>query len=133
MLALEEYYWQIMKKILGIFLVLMVFSCTDFVPKPQHLLTEEEMAEVVMELGLNENIARYDTHPNTEARTEAVFKKLNVRPQDFTESMTYYTATGNLQDIYQDAAEFLKEKYPEEVAKAEEFQKKNEFNLPTSQ
>lgn len=96
------------------FLILSIFSCSKFVEKPKVLVSEEKMAEILVELALNDQAPLTKAKmPNVEAGTRYILKKNNVSAKEFSDSYQYYAITKKLSKILENAQEILLERYPE--------------------
>ena len=120
-----------MKKGIVFFLILSIFSCLKFVEKPKVLVSEEKMAEILVELSLNDQAPLTKAKmPNVEAGTRYILKKNNVSAKEFSDSYQYYAITKKLSKILENAQEILLERYPETEAYILKKNKENN-NTPT--
>lgn len=120
-----------MKKGIVFFLILSIFSCSKFVEKPKVLVSEEKMAEILVELALNDQAPLTKAKmPNVEAGTRYILKKNNVSAKEFSDSYQYYAITKKLSKILENAQEILLERYPETEAYILKKNKENN-NTPT--
>ncbi len=120
-----------MKKGIVFFLILSIFSCSKFVEKPKVLVSEEKMAEILVELSLNDQAPLTKAKmPNVEAGTRYILKKNNVSAKEFSDSYQYYAITKKLSKILENAQEILLERYPETEAYILKKNKENN-NTPT--
>nr|WP_315030489.1 DUF4296 domain-containing protein [uncultured Chryseobacterium sp.] len=108
-----------MKKLIFIFVLLGLFSCSDYIDKPKNLIDEKVMAEVIADLMLNEQATFMYQNKNMEAGTRFVLKSHHVKPDDFIQSFKYYTIKEKMEGITNDAQEILVKKDP----KAEKYVK----------
>ncbi len=120
-----------MKRGIIFFLILSIFSCSKFVEKPKVLVSEEKMAEILVELALNDQAPLTKAKmPNVEAGTRYILKKNNVSAKEFSDSYQYYAITKKLSKILENAQEILLERYPETEAYILKKNKENN-NTPT--
>lgn len=113
------------------FLILSIFSCSKFVEKPKVLVSEEKMAEILVELALNDQAPLTKAKmPNVEAGTRYILKKNKVTAKEFSDSYQYYAITKKLSKILENAQEILLERYPETEAYILKKNKENN-NTPT--
>ena len=120
-----------MKRGIIFFLILSIFSCSKFVEKPKVLVSEEKMAEILVELSLNDQAPLTKAKmPNVEAGTRYILKKNNVSAKEFSDSYQYYAITKKLSKILENAQEILLERYPETEAYILKKNKENN-NTPT--
>ena len=106
-----------MKKILGLLVVLFVFSCTDQIgakPEPDDLIEKEKFVQIIKELSLVESYVQLKYgHVSRFQETiimsgNAIFKKYKVAPKQFEASMDYYaTHQTEMQEIYAAVLEAL--------------------------
>lgn len=108
-----------MKKLIFIFVLMSMLSCSDFIDKPKNLIDQDVMAEVIADLMINDQAVFTYQDKNMEAGTRFVLKSHNVKPSDFTESFKYYVIKEKMNDITNNAQEILLKKDP----KAEKYVK----------
>jgi hypothetical protein len=106
-----------MKKILGLLVVLFVFSCTDQIgakSEPDNLIEKEKFVQIIKELSLVESYVQLKYgHVSRFQETiimsgNAIFKKYKVAPKQFEASMDYYASHQmEMQDIYAQVLELL--------------------------
>lgn len=108
-----------MKKLIFIFVLLTMFSCSDYIDKPKNLIDQDVMAEVIADLMINDQAIFTYQDKNMEAGTRFVLKSHNVKPSDFIESFKYYVIKEKMNDITNNAQEILLKKDP----KAEKYVK----------
>lgn len=108
-----------MKKLIFIFVLLSMFSCSDYIDKPKNLIDQDVMAEVIADLMINDQAIFTYQDKNMEAGTRFILKAHNVKPSDFTESFKYYVIKEKMNDITNNAQEILLKKDP----KAEKYVK----------
>lgn len=71
---------MIMKKLIFIFIVLGLFSCSDYIDKPKNLVAKDLMAEIIADLAINDQAVFMYQDKNLEAGTRFVLKSHNVKP-----------------------------------------------------
>jgi len=103
---------MIMKKLIFIFVVLGLFSCSDYIDKPKNLVAKDLMAEIIADLAINDQAVFMYQDKNLEAGTRFVLKSHNVKPEEFTESFKYYVIKEEMDGIADDAQEILLKKDP---------------------
>ncbi len=106
-----------MKKILGLFGIILIFSCTDQIgakPEPSNLIEKEKFIQIIKELSLVESYVQLKYgHVSRFQETmimsgKAIFKKYKVTPKQFEASMDYYASHQmEMQDIYAQVLELL--------------------------
>lgn len=106
-----------MKKLIGFFIFLFVFSCTEYIDKPENLIGQDKMAEIIAEMAINDQIIFLYPDKNLESGTRYILKTYNIKADDFVESYKYYVIKQKMKGIVEDAQEILKEKDPKAVEK----------------
>ncbi|QQV02798.1 MULTISPECIES: DUF4296 domain-containing protein [Chryseobacterium] len=106
-----------MKKLIGFFIFLFVFSCTEYIDKPENLIGQDKMAEIIAEMAINDQIIFLYPDKNLESGTRYILKSYNIKADDFVESYKYYVIKQKMKGIVEDAQEILKEKDPKAVEK----------------
>ncbi|WP_143883226.1 DUF4296 domain-containing protein [Chryseobacterium binzhouense] len=106
-----------MKKLIGFFTFLLVFSCTEYIDKPKNLIDQDKMAEIIAEMAINDQIVFLYPDKNLESGTRYILKSYNIKADDFVESYKYYVIKQKMKGIVEDAQEILKEKDPKAVEK----------------
>ncbi len=106
-----------MKKYLGIFLWIVLFSCTDQIgskPAPNNLIEKDKFVNIIKELSLVEahvqlkygHVSRFQETMILSGK--AIFKKYKVTPKQFEMSMDYYAShQTQMQEIYAEVLELL--------------------------
>ncbi|MCQ9641412.1 DUF4296 domain-containing protein [Chryseobacterium sp. WG14] len=101
-----------MKKLMFIFVLLSMFSCNDYIDKPKNLVDKDLMAEILVDLTINDQATFMYQNSNLEAGTRFILKSHKVKPNDFVESFKYYVIKDEMQDIANNAQEILLKKDP---------------------
>lgn len=115
-----------MKKIIPFFVVLLLLACSKPVHEPKNLIPKDKMAEVIAEFALNDQMGILNQSGNMETNSIYILKKYKIDSKAFTESYKYYLASpSDLEDIYNDAQDILKDKDPEAKAYIEKKLKDN--------
>ena len=100
-----------MKKLILLIFAFLV-SCSQLIDEPKNLISKDKMSELVAEFALNDQINTYIPGTDVENATRVALIKKKIAVTDFTESYKYYTATGDLEDILNDAQEIILKKDP---------------------
>ena len=100
-----------MKKYLFIIFSLMV-SCSQLIDEPKNLVSKDKMSSIIAEFAMNDQLTTYVAGANLENATRAVLKEKNIKSEDFVASYKYYTATGDLEKILNNAQEIVLQKDP---------------------
>jgi len=118
-----------MKRLIFLFVFLLLVSCSEYVDKPKNLLDKSTMSEIMADLAINDQVINTYQNKNLESGTRYILKTHNVKADDFTESYKYYVATGKMNKIVDKAQEILLEKDPKAKGFVEGKSKPN-TNLP---
>lgn len=102
----------IMRKLAGFLLILVLFSCSDIVDKPKKLVSEQDMAVMIAELAINDQLGILVQGYNAENQTQSTFTQHKIAPKDFLDSYKYYTATNKIEKIFAKSQEVILEKDP---------------------
>ncbi|WP_179469797.1 DUF4296 domain-containing protein [Chryseobacterium sp. H1D6B] len=119
-----------MKKLIGLFILMFLFSCSDYIDKPKNLVSKSDMAEIMADLAVSDQATFMFPSSNLESGTRFVLKTHNVKPNDFVESYKYYVVKEDMNDIADEAKKILLKKDP----KAEKYVKdklKGKENIPS--
>lgn len=119
-----------MKKLVLIFVLIVMFSCGDYIDKPKNLIPKDDMAEILADLAINDQATFIYPNSNLEAGTRYVLKTHNVKPDDFVESFKYYVVKNKMKEIAEDAQVILIKKDPKAEKYIKDKTQKN-GNLPT--
>ncbi|MET3034860.1 DUF4296 domain-containing protein [Chryseobacterium sp. NRRL B-14859] len=128
--TMTKYKGKLVKKLIFVFVLLSIFSCSDYIDKPKNLIDQEVMAEVMADLMINDQANFVYPDKNMEAGTRFILKSHNVKPDDFIESFKYYVIKEKMQDIANDAQEILLKKDPKAAQYVKDKLKQN-GNTPT--
>lgn len=121
-----------MKKLIFIFVLMFVVSCTgNYIDKPKNLIPKDQMAEILADLAINDQATFIYPNSNLEAGTRYVLKTHNVKSNDFVESFKYYVVKEEMNGIAEDAQKILLEKDPKADKFIKDKLKKNMGTLPT--
>lgn len=110
--TIKNYKNKLMKKLIFIFVLLGIFSCSDYIDKPKNLVDKGVMAEIIADLAINDQAIYVYPDKNMEAGTRAVLKSHKVKSDDFVESFKYYVIKEEMDGIANDAQEILLKKDP---------------------
>ena len=101
-----------MKRLWLIFFSLLMISCSELIDPPKNLIAKDEMSEIIAEFALNDQFNNFLPQSDLENATRLVLKRKKIKAQDFTESYKYYIATGDLEEILNDAQKIIVAKDP---------------------
>lgn len=119
-----------MKKLIFIFVLLGLFSCSDYIDKPKNLIDKDVMAEIIADLTINDQAIFMYQDKNMEAGTRFVLKSHKVKPDDFNESFKYYVIKEEMEGITKDAQDILLKKDPKAEKYIKEKQKQGGGLMP---
>lgn len=119
-----------MKKLIFIFVLLGLFSCSDYIDKPKNLVDKDVMAEIIADLTINDQAIFMYQDKNMEAGTRFVLKSHKVKPDDFNESFKYYVIKEEMEGIANDAQDILLKKDPKAEKYVKEKQKQGGGLMP---
>ncbi|WP_306840594.1 DUF4296 domain-containing protein [Chryseobacterium lathyri] len=101
-----------MRKLVFIFVMLFMFSCSDYIDKPKNLIEPEKMAEILADLAITDQAVIIYQNKNLEAGTRFVLKTHQVKSDDFVESFKYYVVRDKMKDIAEEAQKIVLKKDP---------------------
>lgn len=120
-----------MKKIIFLFTLLFIFSCSEIVDKPKNLLSKDEMSEVIADFAIYDQAYTVNPTSNLEITSRYVLKKHKITAKDYRDSYKYYISRPNqLDKILKNAKEIILDKDPKLESYMEKLEKKNP-NLPS--
>ena len=90
----------------------LIMSCSQLIDEPKNLIPKDKMSEIIAEFAMNEQIGNINPQTDMENATRFTLKKYKIKGNDFSESYKYYTATGDLEKILNNAQEIILEKDP---------------------
>ena len=101
-----------MKNLFFIILAFFLVACSELVDPPKKLIEKDKMSEIIAEFAINDQMSNFFPAINIENATRFTLKQKNITATDFVESYKYYTATGDLEKILNNAQEIIMEKDP---------------------
>lgn len=101
-----------MRKILFLMVSLLIISCTQLIDEPKNLVEKDKMSEIIAEFAINEQLGSIETDLNLDNATRFTLKKYNIKGKDFTDSYQYYTATGDIENVLNNAQTIILNKDP---------------------
>ncbi|MGZ5192903.1 MAG: DUF4296 domain-containing protein [Kaistella sp.] len=101
-----------MKRLWLFFFSFLMMSCSELIDPPKNLIAKDEMSEIIAEFALNDQFNNFLPQSDLENATRLVLKRKKIKAQDFTESYKYYIATGELEEILNDAQKIILAKDP---------------------
>lgn len=116
------------KGIVVIFSFLML-ACSELIDKPKNLVPKDTMAELLAEFAVNEQLTVVVENVNLDNATRYALQQKKIKGNDFVESYKYYTATGEIEKIVDNAQDIVLNKDPAAKTYIEKKLKENK-NLP---
>ncbi|MBU4538708.1 MAG: DUF4296 domain-containing protein [Weeksellaceae bacterium] len=118
-----------MKNLLFIILSFLMLSCSELIDPPKNLIAKDKMSELIAEFAMNDQLNNFIPDTNIENATRYALKKENINAADFIESYKFYTATGEIDKILNNAQEIVLTKDPAAKEYIEKKLKENK-NVP---
>ncbi len=118
-----------MRKLAFLLFSLLILSCSKLINKPAHLVSQETMSEVLAEFAVNEQLTVVADDINLDNSTRYTLQQKQIKGNDFVESYKYYTATGEIHKILENAQEIILNKDPKVKIYIEKKLKENR-NVP---
>ena len=118
-----------MRKIALVLFSFLMMACTELINKPKNLVPKETMSEVLAEFAMNEQLTVVEQSLNLDNTTRYTLRQKKINGNDFVESYKYYTASGEIEQILNDAQEIIINKDPTAKIYIEKKLKENK-NVP---
>ncbi len=101
-----------MKKLIFIFVLMCLFSCSEYIDKPKNLIDKDKMSEIIADLAINDQVTYLYPGTNLESGTRFILKNHQVKTEDFVASYRYYIVKQKMTGIVEDAQKIILEKDP---------------------
>lgn len=101
-----------MKKLIFIFVLMCLFSCSEYIDKPKNLIDKDKMSEIIADLAINDQVTYLYPETNLESGTRFILKNHQVKTEDFVTSYRYYIVKQKMTGIVEDAQKIILEKDP---------------------
>lgn len=101
-----------MKKLIFIFVIMCLFSCSEYIDKPKNLIDKDKMSEIIADLAINDQVTYLYPGSNLESGTRFILKNHQVKTEDFVASYRYYIVKQKMTEIVEDAQKIILEKDP---------------------
>lgn len=101
-----------MRKLAIILFSFLMIACTELINKPKNLIPKDTMSEVLADFAMNEQLTMIDQSLNLDNATRYTLQQKKIKGNDFVESYKYYTASGEIEQILNDAQEIIMNKDP---------------------
>lgn len=100
-----------MKHLFGLVFFSLLLACTETISEPTHKINSSEMAEIIAEISLSENLVFQDSEFSTQAGFDEIMKKHKTSPLLFKQNYEYYLSKGDeLSSILKQSQEIIKTK-----------------------
>ena len=87
-------------------------ACTELINQPKNLVPKDTMSEVLAEFAMNEQLTVIEQNINLDNATRYTLQQKKIKGNDFVESYKYYTASGEIEQILNDAQDIIINKDP---------------------
>ena len=101
-----------MRKIALVLFSFLMMACTELINKPKNLVPKETMSEVLAEFAMNEQLTVVEQSLNLDNATRYTLQQKKIKGNDFVESYKFYTASGDIEKIIENAQEIVLTKDP---------------------
>ncbi|KEY17880.1 DUF4296 domain-containing protein [Kaistella antarctica] len=118
-----------MRKISFLLFSLLMMACSELINEPKNLVPKDRMAEVLAEFAMNEQLNLVVENINLDNATRYTLQQNKIKGNDFVESYKFYTASGDIEKIIENAQEIVLTKDPASKIYIEKKLKENK-NLP---
>jgi|GEM_PF-156874 len=95
-----------MRTIIAFLLLLLLGACSE-IPRPQNLVSEDEMASIFVDYALYDNAPMLGQRTDMEGVSKFILDKYHVTGEQYLESYKYYLAHQKIDDIVKRAKEKL--------------------------
>jgi hypothetical protein len=111
---MEIYNQPVMKWLISCCIFFFLLSCSDssVIDRPKNLIPQDQMAEILAEMALNDQTLNANQKGNVESGTRFILKKHSIKAQDFSESYKYYSITKKMSGILDESLQIIKDKDP---------------------
>ncbi len=90
----------------------LLVSCSELIDPPKNLIEKDKMSEVIADFAINDQMSTFFPQTNIENLTRFTLQKNKITATNFVESYKFYTATGDMEKILNNAQEIVLEKDP---------------------
>ena len=101
-----------MRKIAFVLFSFLMVACTELINQPKNLVPKDTMSEVLAEFAMNEQLTVIEQNINLDNATRFTLQQKKIKGNDFVESYKYYTASGEIEQILNDAQDIIINKDP---------------------
>lgn len=118
-----------MRKITLLIFSFLMMACSELIDKPKNLVPKDTMTEILAEFAMNEQLGMVVENINLDNATRYTLQQKKIKGDDFVESYKYYTASGEIEGILNNAQDIILNKDPAAKAYIEKKLKENK-NVP---
>lgn len=118
-----------MRKITLLIFSFLMMACSELIDKPKNLVPKDTMTEILAEFAMNEQLGMVVENINLDNATRYTLQQKKIKGDDFVESYKYYTASGEIEGILNDAQDIILNKDPTAKTYIEKKLKENK-NVP---
>ena len=101
-----------MRKFAFVLFSFLMVACTELINQPKNLVPKDTMSEVLAEFAMNEQLTVIEQNINLDNATRYTLQQKKIKGNDFVESYKYYTASGEIEQILNDAQDIIINKDP---------------------
>ena len=114
-----------MRKTALVLFSFLMMACSDLINKPKNLIEKDTMSEVLADFALSEQLSTVVENNNLDNDTRYILQQKKIKGEDFVESYKYYTATGEIEKIIENAQDIILNKDPKSKIYIEKKLKEN--------
>ncbi len=101
-----------MKKLTLLLFYCLMVSCSQLIDEPKNLVPKDKMADLVAEFAMNDQLISVNSSAHLEDATRITLQQYKISARAFIDSYKYYTATGDVGKILNNAQEIVLNKDP---------------------
>ncbi|QOW10976.1 DUF4296 domain-containing protein [Kaistella flava (ex Peng et al. 2021)] len=120
---------EVMRKITLVLFSFLMMACSQLIDQPKNLVPKDTMSELLADFAINEQLNMVVENTNLDNATRYTLQQKKIKGNDFVESYKYYTATGDIEKIIDNAQDIVLNKDPKAKIYIEKKLKENK-NLP---
>lgn len=120
-----------MKRFIIFFVFLSVFSCSGVADKPKNLIEKKTMSEIIADLAITDQLSALQQQGSPQKQPQFILQSHGVDAKSFSDSYKYYISEPkDLEAIYNDAQDIIKDKNPEAADYIDKKLKENHGAMP---
>ena len=101
-----------MRKVILVVFSFLMMGCSKLIDAPKNLIAKDTMSEILADFALQEQLSAIVENNNLDNATRYTLQQKKIKGEDFVESYKYYTATGDIEKIIENAQEIVLDKDP---------------------